>query len=105
MAQTLRVVDILVTGKASEHRLPQQTNQSMAAIPPGARIGEHITSYCAETESIVEFAIGEQPSIGGNYRAMELKLQAAVKIEPESAIIRFTRRVLHDGLMWFRLNY
>jgi hypothetical protein len=36
---------------------------------------------------------------------MELKLQAAVKIEPEGTITRFTRWVLHDGLMWFRLNY
>ena len=36
---------------------------------------------------------------------MELKLQATFEIEPESAIIRFTRRVPHDGLVLIRLNY
>ncbi len=29
---------------------------------------------------------------------MELQLQAAVEIEPQSAIIRFTRRVLHRAV-------
>ena len=35
---------------------------------------------------------------------MELKLQAAVEIEPEGSITRFTRRLIRDGLRWFRLN-
>ena len=54
---------------------------------------------------MVEFAIGQQPGIGGEPRTMELELQAAVKIEPEGTITRFTRRVLHDGLIRIRLNY
>ena len=31
--------------------------------------------------------------------------KAVVEIEPESTITRFTRRVLHDGLIRIRLNY
>ena len=77
----------------------------MAAVLAGAGIGEHVTGHRAEAQGIVEFAIGQQPSIGGDPRTMELKLQAPVEIEPEGTITRFTRWVLHDGLMWFRLNY
>jgi hypothetical protein len=40
-----------------------------------------------------------------NPRTIELKLQATIKIEAQRAIIRFTRRILHDGLTWFRLNH
>jgi hypothetical protein len=76
----------------------------MTAVPAGAGIGERSTGHRAEAQGIVEFAIGQQPGIGGVPRAMELKLQTAVEIKPESTITRFTRRVLHDGLIWSRLN-
>jgi hypothetical protein len=105
MAQAFGVVNILVSRKPSEYRLPQQPDKSMPSIPSGARIGKHITSQRAETEGVVKFAIGEQPGIGGDPQTMELKLQAAVEIEAQSAIIRFTRRVVHDGLIRSRLNY
>ena len=105
MPQALGVVDILVSGKPPEHRLPQQPDQRMAAIPAGACIGEHVARHRAETEGVVEFAIGQQSGIGGDPGAMELELQPAVEIEPERALDRFTRRVRHDGLMRFRLTY
>ena len=41
MPQAQGVVDILVSGKPPEHRLPQQPDQRMAAIPAGACIGQH----------------------------------------------------------------
>jgi hypothetical protein len=77
----------------------------MAAIPPGARIGEHFTGQSAEAKGIVEFAVSKQTSIGGDPRAMELKLQTAVEIKLESIIIRFTHWVRHGDLVLIRLNY
>ena len=38
MPQAQGVIDIFVAGKPPEHRLPQQPDQRMAAIPAGARI-------------------------------------------------------------------
>ncbi|SPE35166.1 hypothetical protein SBBP1_790004 [Burkholderiales bacterium] len=35
-------------------------------------------------------------SIGGDAAAMEFQLQAAVEIDPQRAIIRFTRWVFHE---------
>lgn len=103
MAQPLGVVDILVSGQPSEHRLPQHADQRMAAVLAGAGIGEHVIGHRAEAQGIVEFAIGQKPGIGGDPRTMKLKLQAAVEVEPESAITQFTRWVLHDGFTWLRL--
>jgi len=103
--QALSIVDILIAGKPPERRLPRQTDQFMAAIPAGAAIGERLARHRAETESVVEFAIGQQPGIGGDPAAIELKLHTAVEIEPERPINRFTRWVRHDGLMRFRITY
>src|SRR5271168_1193678 len=47
VAQALSVVHILISSKAAEHRLPQQTDQRMAAVLPGARIGEHLARHRA----------------------------------------------------------
>jgi len=58
----------------------------MAAVPAGPRIGEHVRGHCAETEGVIEFAIGEQSGIGRDPRTMELQLHAAVEIEPERTI-------------------
>jgi hypothetical protein len=105
MAQALGVIDIIVSGKSSKHRLPQQADERMVAVPAGARIGKHITCHGAETEGVVEFAIGQQSGIGDVPRAIELKLRTAVEIEPQNAIIRFTPLVRRGGLVLIRLNY
>jgi hypothetical protein len=104
MPQALGIVDIFVSRQPSEHRLPQQPDQSVTAIPAGACVGEHVPGHRAETEGVVEFTVGQQSGIGGDPGAMELELQPAVEIEPERAIDRFTRRVRHDGSTWFSLT-
>ena len=86
MAQALGVVHVLVSGKTTEHRLPQQTDQRMAAVLAGARIGERLARHRAQPECVVEFAIGQQSGIGGDHGAAKLQHQAAVEIEPESTV-------------------
>jgi len=71
----------------------------MPTILAGARVGEHLARHRRQSERVVEFAIGEQSCVGGDHRSAKLKHQSAVEIEPESAIIQFTRRVRHDGLI------
>jgi hypothetical protein len=95
MPQALGIVDIFISDKPSEHRLPQQPDQSVTAIPTGACVGEHVPGHRAETEGVVEFTVGQQCGIGGDPGAMELELQPAVEIEPQRALDRFTRRVRH----------
>ena len=96
MAQPLGVVDVLVSGKPTEHRLPQHTDQRMQAVFAGAGVGEPVAGQIRKAECVVEFAIGKQPSIEGDDRTAKLNGQSAVVIEPERLAVRFTRRVRHD---------
>src|SRR5499427_2088148 len=56
--QALGVIDILVSGKATEYRLPQQTNQRVAAVLARACIDKHLARHHAQSKSVVEFAVG-----------------------------------------------
>src|SRR5215831_4099907 len=104
MTEALGIVHVLVSGKPTEHGLPQQTDQRMAAVLASARIGEHLTRQHGQPEHIVKFAIGEQPGIGGDHGAAKLEHQAAIKIEPDGIRFRFTRWVRHRRLPSSRIS-
>ena len=91
--QALGVVHVLVSSKATKYRLPEQTGQCVPTILASACVGQNITRHRRQPEHVVEFAVGKQPSIGGHHGAAKLEHQAAVKIEPENRVVRFTRRV------------
>ena len=93
MAQPLGAVDVLVSGKPTEHRLPQHTDKSVPAVLAGAGVGKPLASRLRKAESIIKLAICKKPSIRGNDRTAKLEHQPAVEIEPKRLAIRFTRRV------------
>src|SRR5215510_12315375 len=57
VAQALGVIDILISGKATEYRLPEQPGQCVPTILATARVGQNITRHLGQTEYVVEFAI------------------------------------------------
>ena len=95
--ETLAVVHILVSGEASIDRLAKQTDDAMPAVLARPAVGQDIARHCGQPQGIVEFTIGEQSGVGGDPRAVELKLQSAVETGPKWAAIRFTLRVLHPN--------
>jgi hypothetical protein len=54
-----------------------------------------VSGHVGQPESIIQFPVRQQPSVGSDLGTMELKLQAAVKIQPQNPTSRFTRRVRH----------
>src|SRR5262245_57485649 len=104
VAQTLGVVHILVSGKATKYRLPEQPGQCVPTILATACVGQNITRYLGQTEYVVEFAISQQPSIGGHQGAAKLEHQAAVEIQPNSIRSRFTPWVRHRRLARSRVR-
>jgi hypothetical protein len=96
VAQALGVVHVLISSKAAEHRLPQQTDQRMAAVPAGSRISECLARHLGQAECIVEFAVCQQSRVGRDHGPTKLEHQAAVEIEPNNIRFRFTRRVCHQ---------
>ena len=83
---------LLVSGKATKYRLPEQPGQCVSTILASACGGQNITRHLGQTEYVVEFAI----SIGGHQEAAKLEHQAAVEIQPNSTRSRFTPWV-RDG--------
>jgi hypothetical protein len=45
------------------------------------------TGQIGQSDSVIEFAVGEQSSVGRDAAAVELKLQAPVEIDPQSVVI------------------
>lgn len=84
MPQALGVIHVLVSGKATKYRLPEQTGQCVPTILAGACVGQNITRHRRQSEHVVEFAIGKQPGIGSHHRTAKLQHQSAVEIEPEN---------------------
>ena len=96
MRQTVGIVHVLVAGEATEHRLAQQAGQQVARVLATAALRQRRTRQIGQPERVVEFAVGEQSGVGGDAAAVEFQLQAAVEIDPQSAVIRFTRWVFHE---------
>jgi hypothetical protein len=61
VAEPLGVFDILVSGQATEDRLPQHTDKSVTAIIAGARVSQPLARHRGKAECVVKFAIGRQP--------------------------------------------
>jgi hypothetical protein len=50
----------------------------------------------SEADRVVQFSMDQDAGIGGDAAAMKFQLQAAVEIDPQRVIIRFTRWVFHE---------
>jgi hypothetical protein len=87
MLQPLGVVHILVSRETAKDGLPKHPGQCVSPILAGAGIGESFARQRRQPQRVVEFAIFEQPGIGGDDRTAKLNQQSAVEIEPQSPVI------------------
>ena len=87
MRQPVGIVHVLVPGQAPEHGLAELSNQGVASVRAGPGVRQDLSSGLAQAEGIIEFAAGEQPTIGRDLRSVELQLEAAVERDPKSGIL------------------
>jgi hypothetical protein len=78
-------------------RLPQQAEELMLDVLSAAALGEPCCGHRGQANGVVELAVGEQATIGGDPDAVELELEAAVEGDPERWLLGFTRRVRHPA--------
>ena len=67
----------------------------MASVLAGARVRQSIGARVGQAQRIIQFAVSQQPGIGGDRGAGKSQQQTTVEIEPQGAVVRFTRRVPH----------
>ncbi len=94
-SQPVGVVDVLVSGKPAEYRLAEHANQIMATVPTRAAINQVLSRDNHQAERVIEVAIGQQARIGGDAGTVELKLEAAVEIEPQGGGLSLTHWLHH----------
>jgi hypothetical protein len=62
-----------------------------------AALRRQCTGEISKATRVVQFSVDKDAGIGGNAAAMEFQLQAAVGINLQRAVIRFTREVFHQS--------
>ena len=65
-SQPVGIVDVLISSKPSEHRLAQHAHQIMATVPARAAVNQVLARDSHQAKRVIEFAIGQQPGIGGD---------------------------------------
>ena len=95
MRETIGVVHILIAGEAAEHRLAKQPAQQVPGVLAAAAFRQRRTRQIGQPKRIIQFAIGQQSAVRGDTATVEFQPQPPVEINPQGAIIRFTRWVFH----------
>ena len=91
--EVVGVVDVLVACEAREDRLAQEADEAVATILTGASVGKSHRRHVGQAQSVVEFAVKQQTTVGTDGRFLERELDGAVELEPQRVGIRLTRRV------------
>lgn len=76
--------------------LAKQPSQQVAGVLATAALRQHCTRKISAAEHVIPFSMDQDAATGGDAAAMEFQLQATVEIDPQRAIIRFTRWVFHE---------
>jgi hypothetical protein len=62
-------------------------------VPATPQIRQRRAAQFSQAKNLVELAIGQEPGLRGDLAAVELELQATVKIDPLMWLSGVTRRV------------
>ena len=73
-AEPVGIVHVVVPAKASENGLAELPDKTVASILPTTGVGEHIPGHVSQSDSIIQFPVRQQPSVGSDLGTVELKL-------------------------------
>jgi hypothetical protein len=94
-AEPAGIVHVVVPAEASENELAKLPDKTVATILPTTGFREYVPGNLAQPESIIQFPVRQQPSVGSDFGTVELKLEPTVKIQPRNPRLRITHRVSH----------
>ncbi len=94
-AEPVGIVHVVVAAKASENGLTELTDKSVATVLSTTSVRECVPGNLGQSESIIQFPVRQQSSVGRDLGTVELKLELAVKIQPQNSCFPFTHRGSH----------
>ncbi len=89
------IIHVVVSAKASENRLTELPYKTVATALPTTGVRQYVPGDLCQSDRIIQFPVGQQPSVGSDLGTMELKLEPTVKIQPQNPCFPFTHRVSH----------
>ena len=98
-SETARVVYVVITTKATKHRLTELPRHAVPSVLASTTILKNFPGNLGQTKGIVKLPIGQQPAVRGDLGTVKFQLQASVKINPQRGLSAFTRRVTWSALV------
>jgi hypothetical protein len=92
-AEPVRVIDVLVSGKARENGLAQEARETMPSVLSCARITDQTRCHVRQTKGVVQFTMKQQSTVRADRRPTKFQLDRPVKLKSQRACFAFTRRV------------
>ena len=92
-SETLGVVHVFITAKASKYRLTKLPRHAVPSVLTGTAVPENTLGNLSQAKCIIKLSIGEKPTVRWDLGTVKFQLQAAVKINPQRRCSAFTRRV------------
>ena len=94
-AEPVGIVHVVVPAKAPENGLAELRDKTVATVLPTTGVGEYVPGNLAQSDRIIQFPVRQQPGVGSDLGTVELKLEPAVKVQPQNPLFRSTHRVSH----------
>jgi len=91
--EAFRIVHVLIAGQTTEHGLAQQARQQVARVLAAPQVRQGRAAQISQAKDLVQLAVGQEPSVGGDRAAVELALQAPVEIDAQMRLSGVTHRV------------
>ena len=83
-AEPVGIVHVVVPAKAPENGLAELRDKTVATVLPTTGVGEYVPGNLAQSDRIIQFPVRQQPGVGSDLGTVELKLEPAVKVQPQN---------------------
>ncbi len=80
------IIHVVVAAKASENGLAELPDKIVATVLPTTGVRECVPGNLGQPDRIIQFPVGQQPSVGSDLGTVELKLEPTVKFQPQNPI-------------------
>ena len=98
LGKPLGVIDILVPGEPTEHRLAEQPDQLVARVLTTAAAEQLRDRHVGELKGAIQLAVSEQTAVRGDLGAVKFELDLAVENGPQRQLFGFTRHIPHNRI-------
>ena len=103
-AEPVGIVHVVVPAKAPENGLAELRDKTVATVLPTTGVGEYVPGNLAQSDRIIQFPVRQQPGVGSDLGTVELKLEPAVKVQPQNPLFRSTHRGSHINTHKYAYN-